>query len=285
MGQNTAIPMKNTINCNGKLINMQVAHVMGIINVTPDSFHDGGQFNSEYTILKKAEEHILGGATFIDIGAVSSKPGANEISEEQELKRLIPAVESIVKSFPEAIISIDTFRSKVADSALAHGAHLINDIGAGMLDEAMFDLISMKGVPYIMMHMQGTPSTMQLNPKYNHVVEDVFNFLLSQATKAKAAGIIDIIIDPGFGFGKTLEHNYELLSNLERLKMIGLPILVGVSRKSMITKPLEITSAQALNGTTALHMAALERGATILRTHDSLEAMQCIKLWQAIKQA
>lgn len=285
MGQNTAIPMKNTINCNGKLINLQRAHVMGIINITPDSFYDGGKFTEEASILKKAEEHLVGGATFIDLGAVSSKPGAVDISEDTELKRLIPAIDAIVRQFPEAIISVDTYRSKVAEYALANGAHMINDIGGGILDEAMFDTVAKKAAPLIIMHMQGTPKTMQVDPQYNDVVEDVFRFLLSQATKAKTAGILDIIIDPGFGFGKTLEHNFQLLQKLSRFKMIGFPILVGVSRKSMINKTLNISPAEALNGSSALHMAALERGANILRTHDSLEAMQCIKLWEAIKSA
>jgi len=223
------------------------------------------------------------GATFIDIGAYSSKPNADDVSESEELQRVLPVVDLIIKNFPEIVLSIDTFRSEVARQCIEAGASLINDISAGHLDDNMLETIAKLNVPYIMMHMRGNPITMQQQTNYDNLVKDILFYFSERIAKARALGIVDLVIDPGFGFAKTLEQNYELMNTLELLKMAGLPVLVGVSRKSMIYKTLDSSAEEALNGTTVLNTIALQKGATILRVHDVKEAMECIKLTQQLQ--
>jgi len=271
-----------TINCKRKLIDLSSPKVMGILNITPDSFYDGGKHKNETSILKHVECMLEEGTTFIDIGAYSSKPNADFVSEAVELQRIVPIVEIVLKNFPEALISVDTFRSKVAKQCIEAGAALINDISAGKLDENMLTTVASLHVPYIMMHMKGTPQTMQQHTNYDNLTKDILFYFSERIATAKALGIVDIIIDPGFGFAKTLEQNYELLNHLELFKMIEKPILVGVSRKSMIYKTLETTANDALNGTTVLNTIALQKGASILRVHDVKEAMETIKLVESL---
>ncbi|WP_370095545.1 dihydropteroate synthase [Winogradskyella sp.] len=274
-----------TINCKGQLVDLSTPKVMGILNVTPDSFYDGGQYKDETSILNQVERMLNEGATFIDIGGYSSRPGADNVSETEELKRVIPIVELILKHFPETFISIDTFRSEVAKKSIKAGTAIINDISAGHLDENMIATVGRLGVPYIMMHMKGNPKTMQQQTDYDDLIKDINSYFAERIAKAHDAKINDIIIDPGFGFAKTLEQNYELLNNMELLKIIvDKPILAGVSIKSMIYKTLNTTSENALNGTTALHMVALQKGAKILRVHDVKEAVECVTLFNQLKQ-
>ncbi|MDU8886000.1 dihydropteroate synthase [Yeosuana sp. MJ-SS3] len=267
-----------TINCKGKLIDLSTSHVMGILNVTPDSFYDGGQFNTEKNILNQVEKMLEEGATFIDVGAYSSRPNAEHISEEEEQNRILPILSLILKEYPETLISIDTFRSNVAKQCIENGAALINDISAGNLDKNMFKTIAELKVPYVMMHMKGTPQTMKDLTDYDNLTHDILFYFSEKIAEARSLGIIDLIVDPGFGFAKTLEQNYELLGKLELFNMLELPILVGLSRKSMIYKTLENDAQLALNGTTVLNTVALQKGASILRVHDVKEAMECIKL-------
>ena len=267
-----------TIKCRGKLIDLSTPKVMGILNVTPDSFYDGGRFKDESSILSQVERMLSENATFIDVGAYSSRPGADHLSEAEELKRIIPIVELLVKQIPEIILSIDTFRSKVAHECINTGAVMINDISAGKLDEKMMATVGQLQVPYVMMHMKGSPQNMQQHTNYDDLVKDIIYYFSERIAVAKAHKIIDMIIDPGFGFSKTLEQNYELLSHLDLLKMIEKPILVGVSRKSMIYKLLKSAPENALNGTTSLNTVALLKGAKILRVHDVKEAIECINL-------
>ncbi len=267
-----------TINCKGKLIDLSSPKVMGILNITPDSFFDGGKYNDEKGILNQVEKILSEGATFVDVGAYSSRPGADFVSEDEELKRILPIVQLILKHFPETLISVDTFRGEVAKQCIKYGAALVNDISAGKLDEKMLQTIADLKVPYIMMHMRGNPQTMQQQTDYNDLVKDIIYYFSERIATARTLGIIDTIIDPGFGFAKTLEQNYELLSKLELFKIIEKPILVGVSRKSMIYKLLETSPDKALNGTTVLNTVALQKGASILRVHDVKEAMECVKL-------
>ncbi len=267
-----------TINCKGKLINLSSPKVMGVLNITPDSFFDGGKYNDEKGILNQVEKILSEGATFVDVGAYSSRPGADFVSEDEELKRILPIVQLILKHFPETLISVDTFRGEVAKQCIKYGAALVNDISAGKLDENMLQTIADLKVPYIMMHMRGNPQTMQQQTDYNDLVKDIIYYFSERIATARTLGIIDTIIDPGFGFAKTLEQNYELLSKLELFKIIEKPMLVGVSRKSMIYKLLETSPDKALNGTTVLNTVALQKGASILRVHDVKEAMECVKL-------
>jgi dihydropteroate synthase len=267
-----------TLNCNGKLIDLSTPKIMGILNLTPDSFFDGGKYSGTKSILIQVEKMLTEGATFLDVGAYSSRPGTAFISLEEELSRIIPIIKLIIEEFPEAILSIDTFRSKVADDCLMEGAAIINDISAGIQDNEMFNIISKHGVPYIMMHMKGTPQNMQQNADYDDLLIDILYYFSERIAKAKEHHINDIIVDPGFGFSKTLEQNYELLQKMGLLQSLELPILVGLSRKSMIYKVLENTPQEALNGTTALNMLALQKGANILRVHDVAAAMECVKL-------
>ncbi|WP_297793850.1 dihydropteroate synthase [uncultured Eudoraea sp.] len=273
-----------TINCKGRLIDLKKPKVMGILNVTPDSFYDGGKYRDEAAILKQTEKMLDEGATFIDLGAYSSRPGAAHISEEEELSRILPIVELLLKTFPDIYLSIDTFRSKVAQRCLEMGASLINDISAGNLDKNMLQTISEHKVPYIMMHMKGTPQNMTKQANYSNIIEDVIYFLSEKVALANSLGINDIILDPGFGFAKTPAQSFFLLQHLNLFKTFRLPILVGLSRKSMIYKTLGIQPDEALNGTTALNTFALTKGANILRVHDVKEAVECIELMQAVEQ-
>ncbi|SHJ63176.1 dihydropteroate synthase [Flavobacterium haoranii] len=267
-----------TINCKGNLIDLSFPKVMGILNCTPDSFFDGGKYKSESDILHQVEKMLEEGATFIDIGAYSSKPGADFVSEEEELKRILPILDLILKHFPEVLLSIDTFRSKVAQKGVEHGAAIVNDISAGLLDEKMLETVAKLQVPYIMMHMKGNPQTMQTLTQYDDVVKEMMFYFSERINKARSFGLNDIIIDPGFGFAKTLEQNYEVLHKMEYFNILELPILVGVSRKSMIYKTLENSPQEALNGTSVLNTIALQKGANILRVHDVKEAVECVKL-------
>ena len=272
-----------TINCKGQLVDISQPKVMGVLNVTPDSFYDGGSYKDESDILNQVATMLTEGATFIDVGGYSSRPGADFVSEEEELKRVVPVIELILKEFPKTYISIDTFRSKVAKQTIETGAALINDISAGKLDEKMIETIGKFGVPYIMMHMRGNPKTMQSQTDYKDLVKDIVSYFGERIAQAHKAKINDIIIDPGFGFAKTLKQNFELLNRMELLKITDKPILAGVSRKSMIYKTLNTSASEALNGTTALNMMALENGASILRVHDVKEAMECVTLFNQLK--
>ncbi len=271
-----------TINCNGKLIDLSSPKVMGILNVTPNSFFDGGKHANEKEILTQVEKMLSEGATFIDIGGYSSKPSAEFVSEEEELQRLVPVIKDVVKEFPNVIISVDTFRSKVAQESIENGAAIINDISAGNLDTKMMETVSKLQVPYIMMHMKGTPQTMQSLAQYENIVKEMLFYFSQKIAQARSLGINDLILDPGFGFAKTVEQNFEVLSKLELFQMTELPLLVGVSRKSMVYKTLETTAKFALNGTTSLNTISLLKGAKILRVHDVKEAVECVKLHQQL---
>lgn len=269
---------KTSLNIRGHLIDLSSPKVMGILNVTPDSFYAGSRVADEKSLLNQAEQMLQEGATFLDIGGYSSRPGAKDISEKEEIERVIPAIKSVIKAFPEAIISVDTFRSDVAEMAIEHGASMVNDISGGELDLGMTSTVLKSGLPYVVMHMPGNPQTMQKNTNYTDVFEEVFNFLVHKVEDLQQKGINDIIIDPGFGFGKTIEQSYELLNKLECFRIIGVPILVGFSRKSMIWKLLETDPQKALNGTTILNTVAIMKGASILRVHDVKPAMEILKL-------
>jgi dihydropteroate synthase len=269
---------KKTLNCKGSILSLEEPKIMAILNLTPDSFYDGGSW-SDKNLLHRVAEMIEEGADIIDIGAMSSRPGADLISTEEELKRLISPLSAIVKEFPEAIISIDTWRSEVVKAAHNEGAHIVNDISAGNLDEKLFETVAACEMPYVLMHMQGNPQNMQLAPSYLDIETELLAFFIKKIEQLNSVGIKDIIIDPGFGFGKTLENNYELLASLSNFKMLELPIMAGVSRKSMVCKVLKCNPADALNGTTALHMLCLEKGSSILRVHDVKEAFEAIKIW------
>jgi dihydropteroate synthase len=271
-----------TINCKGELIDLTSPKVMGILNITPDSFYDGGKHRNEHDILLHVEDMLNEGATFIDVGAYSSKPNASYVSEEEELERIVPIVTSILKRFPSILLSIDTFRAKVAKQCVENGAALINDISAGKLDKAMLPIIADLHVPFIMMHMRGTPQNMQTQTDYNNLTKEILFYFSERIAQARGLGIVDVIVDPGFGFAKTKEQNFELLNNLELFKMIELPILAGVSRKSMIYKTLNSSPREALNGTTVLNTIALQKGANILRVHDVKEAVECITLVESL---
>lgn len=251
---------------------------MGILNITPDSFYRNSRSSTIDGALAKAEQFLNEGATFIDVGGYSSRPGAKDISTDEELQRLIPVIEALTGAFTEAVISVDTFRARVAEEAILAGAHIINDISSGDMDKRMFDTVAKLQVPYMIMHMQGTPQNMQQNPVYNNVTLDVVDYLSKKVAELKRLNVNDIIIDPGFGFGKTIEHNYQLLNEMEAFKIFKLPILVGFSRKGMIYKALNTTAAEALNGTSILNTIALQKGAGILRVHDVREAVECVKL-------
>jgi len=272
-----------TINCKGKLIDLLTPKVMGIINLTPDSFYDGGKLGSEKEIIYQAEKMLKEGATFLDLGGYSSRPGANFVSEADELNRVLPAVKILIKEFPNVNLSIDTFRSKIAKTCIENGACMINDISAGLLDPQMLEVIANYQVPLVMMHMRGTPETMMLNTNYENLTNDILYFFSERIAKARALGINDIIVDPGFGFSKKLDQNFELFNDLELFSFLNTPILIGISRKSMIQKTLNISATESLNGTTALHAIALQKGVSILRVHDVKEAFETISLLQNLK--
>ena len=272
-----------TINCKGNLIDLSTPKVMGIINLTPDSFYDGGKLSSDRNILLQAEKMLKDGATFLDLGGYSSRPGAQYVSEKEEINRVLPVVKILLKEFPKSILSIDTFRSEVANEGILAGASMINDISAGKLDEQMFKIVAHHQVPYIMMHMKGNPETMMQNTTYNNLTKEVLFYFSERIAKARSFGINDLIADPGFGFSKTVDQNYELFNNMELFKNLDIPLLVGVSRKSMIQKKINTTAEESLNGTTALHAIAIQKGASILRAHDVKEAFETISLLQNLK--
>jgi len=263
---------------NGRTLLFNTPLVMGVINLTPDSFYDGGKFINVESAVKQAEKLISEGADIIDLGAASTRPGAEFVSPENEIQRILPVIIELIKAYPEIIISVDTFHAEVAKECIKNGTSIINDISAGMFDKNMMKTIAELNVPYILMHIQGTPQTMQIEPKYNDVVNEVYSFLAERLAMAKKAGIKQLIVDPGFSFGKTVEHNFLLLRNLSEFKNLGLPIMAGISRKSMINKVLKTKPENALTGTIALNTLALLQGADILRVHDVKEAKQVIKM-------
>lgn len=264
-------------------MDLAVPKVMGVLNVTTDSFFDGGQYTSSDDVLRQTEKMLSDGADIIDVGGYSSRPGADHIPVEEEQGRVEKAISLIIRNFPGTVISIDTFRSAVAQTAVHAGASMVNDISAGDLDPSMFETVSRLNVPYIAMHMRGTPKTMQTHAQYNNLLTELIEHLQQRLARLQALGVKDIIVDPGFGFAKKMQHNFFLLNNLEKLSILGKPVLVGLSRKSFISKTLQTDAAGALNGTTALNMVALMKGADILRVHDVKEAKEVIKLFTALQ--
>lgn len=272
---------QRTLNCKGRLLTLDRPRVMGILNITPDSFFEGSRVQGA-GLLARAERMLAEGADILDIGGMSSRPGAELISEDEELSRVIPAIEALQRHFPQTILSVDTIRASVARMAVEAGASMINDISAGRLDEAMYEIVGALRVPYVLMHMQGTPRTMQQDPHYENVVVEILDFFIAEMGKLRALGVHDIILDPGFGFGKTLAHNYELLKGMQAFQILEAPVLAGLSRKSMVTRLLGVNPSEALNGTTALHMVALQNGARILRVHDVKEAVEVVKIFEQL---
>jgi dihydropteroate synthase len=271
-----------TINSKGQLIDLTTPKVMGILNVTPNSFYDGGMYKSNSEMLTKVGKMLNEGATFIDVGAYSSKPSAEYVSEEEELQRIIPIINLILEYYPDALLSVDTFRSEVAKVCIENGAAIINDISAGNLDDKMLETIAKHNVPYIMMHMRGTPETMQKMTSYENIIKEMLFYFSEKVANARSYGINDLIIDPGFGFAKTLDQNFEVLQKMELFEILELPLLAGFSRKSMIYKTLNTSAGEALNGTTVLNSIALTKGAKILRVHDVKEAVECVSLFNKI---
>lgn len=272
------------LNVKGKLLSLEEARVMGILNITDDSFYDGGKYQNDKAILLQVEKMLAEGADFIDVGAMSTRPGAQIVEENIEQERIKSAVNMILHHFPEALVSVDTYRSSVAHIAIQEGACLINDISGGTFDERMLSLVANERVAYCLMHSPATPDKMQNHTDYKDIISDILRFFGTQLAKLKTMGANDIILDPGFGFGKTLEQNYFLLNNLQAFSTLNLPVLVGISRKSMVYKALEITPQEALNGTSVLHTVALLKGAKILRVHDVKEAKETIKLVQKLSK-
>lgn len=276
-------PLKNTLQIKGQLFLIDKPLIMGILNLTPDSFFSGSRSEtSKEMLILKASQMIQEGADILDLGGYSTRPGASEVTEEEEIKRVIPAVEWIAEAFPSVLISVDTFRSNVARAAVLAGAHLVNDISAGNLDSKMLETVGQLDVPYVAMHMRGNPKTMLEKTNYSDILVEIMNYFSEKVASCKANGIKDIIVDPGFGFAKTVEQNFKILRNLEYFLALSLPILVGVSRKSMIYKTLGISPEEALNGSTALHMYALCKGANILRVHDITEAKETLNLYKQL---
>ncbi len=280
--QSKIFSANKTLNVGGRLLDLSQPKVMGILNVTPDSFYDGNKFKDDRAILAHVEKMLTEGADFIDVGGYSTRPGAEEISIDEELKRTIPAVKLIAKNFPESLISVDTFRSSVAKEAVDAGAIMVNDISGGALDEKMFSTVASLNVPYVLMHIRGTPQTMTKETNYDNLIKDIIDYFHFKVFQLQNLGVKDIIIDPGFGFAKTIEQNFELLNKLDYFRILGRPILAGLSRKSMIWKTLKLNPEGALNGTTALNSIALMRGASILRVHDVREAKETVLLMQKI---
>lgn len=271
-----------TINCKGNLIDLSIPKVMGVLNVTPDSFYDGGKYINDSMILNRVETILEQGATFIDLGAYSSRPGADQVTPQEEIKRSVPITKLILKHFPEALISVDTFRAEVARANVEQGASMINDISGGLLDPDMLSTVAELQVPYILMHMKGNPKNMQTQTQYNDLVKDLLYYFSERIAEARAKKINDIIIDPGFGFSKSLDQNYELMAKLDLFHILELPLFVGISRKSMIYNLLKTDPKNALNGTTSLNTLALSKGAHILRVHDVKQAVECVKIHQMI---
>jgi dihydropteroate synthase len=277
--KDTLFHQNKTLCLKGNLVSLETPLVMGILNVTPDSFYDGGQYTAVEKLVQRAGQMLSEGATFIDVGGYSTRPHSTDISEEEELARIIPAIQAILQAFPQAYLSIDTFRANVAQQAVAAGACLVNDISGGSLDPHMFETVSQLNVPYVLMHMRGTPQTMATLANYQNVVLEVLDELQKKVFQLRQLGQKDILLDVGFGFAKTREQNYEMLKNLNYFEILNLPLLVGVSRKSMVYKTLGITAAEALNGTTVLHTLALTKGASVLRVHDVKEAVEAVTLY------
>ena len=273
-----------TLNCKGRLLTINEPVVMGILNVTPDSFYTGSRANTTDALLRKAEQMIADGATVLDVGGQSTRPNSERISEEEERRRVMPAIEAVHKNFPGQIISIDTFYASVAEEAVAAGARIVNDVSAGTLDTNLLTTVAKLNVPYVLMHMLGNPQTMQENPSYQNVTLEVFDALSFKLKELAAMGINDVIVDPGFGFGKTIKHNFQLLRELSFFHQLQRPLMVGLSRKGTVYKTLRTTAEKALNGTTVLHTLALLNGATILRAHDVKEAREAIQLYLAYKK-
>ncbi len=268
-----------TLNLKGQLIDLRTPAVMGILNITPDSFYGGSRVEGTDAVVQKAGEMLAQGATFLDVGGYSSRPGAAHISAEDERARVVPAIEAVQKAFPEALISVDTFRAEVARAAVEAGACMVNDISGGALDEAMFGTIASLQIPYVLMHMRGTPQTMTSLTQYGNLLPEMFAYFQQKIFRLRQLGVKDIILDPGFGFAKTPDQNYQLLRNWNYFNPLGLPVLAGLSRKSMIYKKLQISVEDALNGTTVLNTIALMKGAAILRVHDVKEATEAVKLF------
>jgi dihydropteroate synthase len=279
--KDTVFYSKKTLNFKGNLLVLSEPIVMGILNVTPDSFYDGGSVSDEHQLLSRTAQMLEEGAQIIDVGGYSSRPQAKDISENEEIERVIPAVKAIIKEFPNACISVDTFRAKVAKAAVEEGAGMVNDISGGSLDAGMFSTLAALNVPYVLMHMRGTPQSMTKLTEYENLILEMIDYFQKKIAELKQFGIKDVIIDPGFGFAKTMDQNYELLKNLKYFKCLNLPILTGVSRKSMISKKLGIEASEALNGTTVLNTMSLMNGANVLRVHDVKFAMEAIKLYKA----
>lgn len=272
---------KKTLNIRGRLLDLSTPVVMGILNITPDSFYSGSRVVSADQIVDKAGQMLLEGAGMLDIGGYSTRPGAQEISPAEEGDRILSAVAPLAKFFPDLIISVDTFRAEVAERGILAGAHIVNDVAGGTLDEAMFDTVARLRVPYILMHMRGTPQTMSGLTRYERLVPDILRDLREKATVLQTKGVADLIIDPGFGFAKTIAQNFELMRELAQFQLLGYPVLAGISRKKTIYQTLNISADEALNGTTVLNTLALERGASILRVHDVKPAVEAVKLWMA----
>ncbi len=277
--KNTLLPVQSTIQSGGRLLSLEKPVVMGILNATPDSFFNKGRDSSTADILRTAEKMLGDGAAILDIGGASTRPGAELIPADEEISRVIPSIEAIVKSFPGAWLSVDTYNAATAAAAVNAGAAIINDVSSGALDEEMLNTVARLKVPYIAMHMRGVPKTMQQDPQYDDVVYEVREYLRKVCNHCATLGITDVITDPGFGFGKKTEHNFSLLNNMATLRILGKPVLAGISRKGMVWKTLGTSAEEALNGTTALHMAALQQGASILRVHDVKEAVEVVKLF------
>lgn len=273
-----------TLNCKGRLLVLDKPVVMGILNITPDSFYSGSRIQQS-EVLQKAQQMISEGATILDIGGQSTRPGSDRLTADEELKRVLPAIEAIRKEFPSVFLSIDTYHAKVAKETVAAGIDMVNDISAGDMDATMLSTVASLKVPFIAMHMQGTPDTMQQNPTYENIIREVVDYFIQKATACKAAGIVDLILDPGFGFGKTIAHNFQLLKSMEALQIFQMPILAGLSRKSTVWRTLNVTPEEALNGTTVLNTIALTKAASILRVHDVKEAMETITLFTAYSKA
>lgn len=282
--KNTLLPVKTLLQSKGRLLDLSKPVVMGILNATPDSFYNKGRESSLDDLLRNAEKMLSEGAAVLDIGGATTKQGSEWINADEELGRILPVIKEIHKRFPDAWLSCDTYNSKVAAAVVCEGVSIINDVSGGRFDEAMLETVTKLKVPYIAMHIQGTPKTMQQNPMYEDVVHEVREELRKICDACNAAGIVDVLLDPGFGFGKTVEHNFELLNGLHTFRMLGKPILVGISRKSMICKTLNVSPEHALNGTTALHMIALQQGANILRAHDVKAAVEVVKLWEMFEK-
>ncbi|MBL7766581.1 MAG: dihydropteroate synthase [Chitinophagaceae bacterium] len=285
MAKNSLIPAHSLINLRGKLLDLSAPRIMGILNATPDSFYNKGRDSQIDQLLANAGLMLQQGASILDIGGMSSRPKSDMISSDEESERILPLIEAILKHYPQAVLSVDTWRAAVARQALDAGVHIINDISGGQLDPEILSVAAKYHAPYICMHMQGTPQTMQDHPQYEDVVKEILDDFIARIQVFKAAGTTDIILDPGFGFGKTIAHNYALLKHLSLFHLTGCPILAGISRKSMVYKPLNLDADHALNATTALHMVALLNGANILRVHDVREAMECVTLYRHIEEA